>query len=263
MSRPAEAVCGEGRGIRVTGTVQGVGFRPTVWRIAGELGLSGSVRNDGNGVLIEAWGSPASLDRLIDILETEPPPLARIDAIECLTLAGSPPAEFRILPSEGGKPETGIAADAASCPECIEDTLNPFSRRYRYPFTNCTHCGPRFSITEAIPVDRANTTMRVFGQCDDCLAEYENPADRRFHAQTNACHVCGPRAKLVRLDGHVLCTENLTQLDDVDAACTLLQRGEILAIKGVGGFHLACDATDDQVVQRLRERRTAKTNPSP
>ncbi len=245
-----------GTRIRVRGLVQGVGFRPTVWRIARELELAGRVRNDGEGVLIEAWGPPNRLDALVRALPVACPPLARIDAIEREPLDGEPAAmEFVIDTSAVTAARTGVVPDAATCPACIEDTLNPFSRRYRYPFTNCTHCGPRLSIVRAIPYDRAGTSMAAFSMCQDCRAEYEDPADRRFHAQPNACHACGPRTWLERADGHALCTGNLTQLDDVDAACTLLQRGEIVAVKGLGGFHLACDATDTRAVARLRERK--------
>ncbi len=242
--------------IRVCGLVQGVGFRPTVWRIAHELRLAGSVRNDGEGVLIEAWGPKSRLDRLVRALRVSCPPLARIDRIECEPLRGGPTgSEFTIDASVTTGAHTGVVPDAATCPACVEDTLSPFSRRYRYPFTNCTHCGPRLSIVRAIPYDRANTSMAPFAMCSDCLDEYEDPADRRFHAQPNACHLCGPRAWLERADGRVFSTDALTQLDDVDAACTLLQRGEIVAVKGLGGFHLACDATDARAVARLRERK--------
>jgi len=245
-----------GARIRVRGLVQGVGFRPTAWRIARELDLAGRVRNDGEGVLIEAWGAADRLDALVRALRERCPPLARIDAIERVPLDGaSAPAGFEIEDSAATAPHTGVVPDAATCPACVEDTLSPFSRRYRYPFTNCTHCGPRLSIVHAIPYDRANTSMAAFPMCRDCRAEYENPADRRFHAQPNACHACGPRAWLERADGHAFSTDALTQLDDVDAACTLLQRGEIVAIKGLGGFHLACDATDAGAVARLRERK--------
>ncbi|MEJ2345886.1 MAG: carbamoyltransferase HypF [Gammaproteobacteria bacterium] len=249
--------------LRVRGIVQGVGFRPTVWRIARELELAGDVRNDGDGVLIRVAGPRAALDRFADRLRLEPPPLARIEAVErqALPKADGLPAEFRIVASAGTAAHTGVAADAAVCAACAEETLNPFSRRYRYPFTNCTHCGPRLSIIRAIPYDRANTSMADFRQCPQCLSEYQDPADRRFHAQPNACHVCGPRASLVRSDGRVMCTEHLTQLDDVDAACTLLQRGEIVAIKGVGGFHLAVDAGKESAVSELRRRKRRDHKP--
>jgi len=245
-----------GARIRVRGLVQGVGFRPTVWRIARELALSGRVCNDGEGVLIEVWGASERLDTLVERLRAECPPLARIDAIEREPLCGGPRRSgFVIDASTATAARTGVVPDAGACPACIEETLSPFSRRYRYPFTNCTHCGPRLSIVRAIPYDRPNTSMAVFPMCPDCQAEYEDPADRRFHAQPNACHACGPRAWLERADGRPFSADALTQLDDVDAVCTLLQRGEIVAIKGVGGFHLACDATHAQAVERLRARK--------
>ena len=243
-----------GEQIRVRGIVQGVGFRPTVWKLATEMGLSGQVLNDGQGVLVTAWAEPAVIERFITRLQDETPPLARIDNIErsLIRHAENRPDSFKIARSDQNAIQTGITPDAAICPACKDDSLNPFSRRYRYPFTNCTHCGPRLSITRGIPYDRDNTSMASFSLCPECQAEFNDPADRRFHAQPNACYVCGPKAWLERTDGLVLCTESLTQLDDVDAACSLLQKGEILAIKGIGGFHLACDATNTEAVNRLR-----------
>jgi hydrogenase maturation protein HypF len=243
--------------VRLRGIVQGVGMRPTVWRIAHELSLVGDVCNDGEGVVIRLLGAPAALDEFIKRLNARIPPLARIDSIlrESMSPADIDVDGFQIVGSVDTGARTGIAADAAACPSCIADTLDPFNRRFRYPFTNCTHCGPRLSIIEAIPYDRANTSMSAFEQCEACMAEYRNPADRRFHAQPNACHVCGPRARLERVDQRVLCVESLTQLDDVDAACTLLQQGHIVAIKGIGGFHLAVDATCADAVVELRRRK--------
>ncbi len=246
----------DARQIRINGIVQGVGFRPTVWRLANEFGLQGKVLNDGNGVLIHIWGNRLSIDNFIDNLHTHCPPLAKIHHIESEPLQDEiQPDCFEIATSTNNEVRTNVAADAANCAACTEDTLNPFSRRYRYPFTNCTHCGPRFSIVHGIPYDRAQTSMAEFSLCEDCNNEYQNPLDRRFHAQPNACYVCGPKAWLERSDGHTLCTENLTQLDDIDAACSLLQQGKILAIKGIGGFHLACDATNTQAVETLRQRK--------
>ena len=244
-----------GEQIRIRGIVQGVGFRPTVWRLATDAGLKGQVLNDGQGVLVTAWAQPSVIDGFITRLLADTPPLARIDSIERSPLSHdhNKPDNFRISTSDHNSIQTGITPDAATCPACKDDTLNPFSRRYRYPFTNCTHCGPRLSIIRGIPYDRAQTSMASFTLCPECRQEYNEPANRRFHAQPNACYVCGPKAWLERTDGRALCTENLTQLDDVDAACSLLQKGEILAIKGIGGFHLACDATHAEAVKRLRE----------
>ncbi len=249
--------------LRVRGIVQGVGFRPTAWRIANELGLSGDVRNDGDGVLIRLAGTPGAIDTFVSRLDTEKPSLARIDSMERAPLDSSlgPSGQFRIIDSADTGARTGVPPDAATCPDCLRDTFDPFSRRYRYPFTNCTHCGPRLSIVRAIPYDRENTSMAAFRQCPDCAAEYENPHDRRFHAQPNACHACGPRARLVRSDGAAICIESLSQLDDVDAACALLMRGEIVAIKGIGGFHLAADATNPVAVDTLRRRKRRDHKP--
>lgn len=243
--------------IRVSGIVQGVGFRPTVWRLANDAGLTGKVLNDGQGVLIHVWGTGPAIDGFVAKLTTQAPPLARIDHIKRtkLAYADDAPHGFAIAASQENAVQTLIAPDAATCPDCMADTLNPFSRRFRYPLTNCTHCGPRFSIVNNLPYDRGNTSMRDFVQCGQCLTEYESPADRRFHAQPNACHVCGPVVELARIDGNPICMESLSQLDAVDAACTLLQKGEILAIKGIGGFHLACDATHTETVEKLRQRK--------
>ncbi|MHB0772869.1 carbamoyltransferase HypF [Bradyrhizobium sp. 1.29L] len=246
--------------IRVRGRVQGVGFRPTVWRYARELGLSGDVRNDADGVLIRALGSEAAIGTLIARLRREPPPLARIDVIETEPCYGTMPDEFTVAESLGGRAHTQVAPDAAICAACVEEITSPFERRYRYPFTNCTHCGPRLSIVNAIPYDRTRTAMMPFAMCHECRAEYDDPADRRFHAQAIACHVCGPKARLVRFDGRAFSFDQFSMMDDVDAACGLIKSGEIVAIKGIGGYQLACDATKADVVARLRQlkRRDAK-----
>ncbi|MCF6250213.1 MAG: carbamoyltransferase HypF [Methylococcaceae bacterium] len=241
--------------IRVTGIVQGVGFRPNVWRLANQLKLNGDVINDSQGVVIKVWGNTEDIDRFINKLKTDVPPLARIDQIKrsVLPLDDYTPTEFAIKPSQHNTVQTNVTPDAAVCPECMTDTLDPFGRRYRYALTNCTHCGPRFSIVNAIPYDRINTSMKAFELCEDCAEEYQTPSDRRFHAQPNACYFCGPKLTLARVDGNPVCMESLTQLDDVDGACTVLQNGGILAVKGIGGFHLACDATNAVAVQRLRD----------
>lgn len=245
--------------IRVTGIVQGVGFRPNVWRIAKEENLTGQVLNDGQGVLIQIWGSELSRNQFIFKLENESPPLARIDQIVRSSRLEEnqndliKPTEFLITASDENEIQTHISPDAATCKKCMEDVHDPFGRRFRYPLTNCTHCGPRFTIIEKLPYDRPYTSMKKFEQCDDCLKEYQQPIDRRFHAQPNACYVCGPKVTLERIDASSVCLESLSQLDDVDAACTLLQNGEIIVVKGVGGFHLACDATNTDTVEKLRD----------
>ncbi|AFY99570.1 carbamoyltransferase HypF [Calothrix sp. PCC 6303] len=244
--------------IRVKGIVQGVGFRPTVYRIATDIGLSGEICNDGEGVLIRVAGSDASLDQFVRQLQQESPLLARIesitrsrnDSIEVSRYHG-----FRISDSVDGANQTQITPDAATCPQCQSEIFDPSSRWFRYPFTNCTHCGPRFSIIRTIPYDRKNTSMGVFSMCPECSREYDDVTNRRFHAQPIACHICGPKAWLERADGKPVTASMFSMLDDVDAVCTLLQKGEIVAIKGIGGFHLACDATNDIAVQKLRQRK--------
>ncbi|MBA3505561.1 MAG: carbamoyltransferase HypF, partial [Betaproteobacteria bacterium] len=248
--------------IRVRGLVQGVGFRPAVWRLAHRYGLRGWVANDGEGVDIHVCGPAAALHQFVGALEQETPPLARIDRVEREPAALLEQGEdFRIVESFATSVHTGVVPDAATCPACVAEIFNPLARRYRYPFTNCTHCGPRLSIIEAIPYDRAATTMRTFALCAACSAEYNNPNDRRFHAQPVACHACGPRAWLERADGAPIALDTLTTLDAVDAACTLLQRGRIVAIKGLGGFQLACDAGNEAAVARLRQLKQRERKP--
>jgi hydrogenase maturation protein HypF len=235
--------------------VQGVGFRPTVWRLAGECGVTGQVWNDASGVQIHAWGSRESLDELVQRLQAEQPPLSHIEAIvrTPLELAGEAPASFEILSSREGDARTGVAADAATCPACLSEVLDPANRRYRYPFTNCTHCGPRLSIVRAIPYDRANTSMAPFPMCSRCQAEYDNPTDRRFHAQPNACGDCGPRVWLEDAAGSRLPPD--ADGDVIRTAARLIREGRIVAIKGIGGFHLACDAGNEAAVDELRQRK--------
>ena len=239
-----------GRKIRVRGLVQGVGFRPHVWRLAHEAGLAGQVLNDGEGVEIEAWGETQALDAFLRRLEEEIPPLARIDSLHQTPLAGAAPTGgFAIAESGAGAITTGVVPDAATCPACFTEIMDPADRRYHYPFTNCTHCGPRLSIVRAIPYDRANTSMSAFPMCESCAAEYANPADRRFHAQPNACPDCGPRVWLEDGEGA------LASDDPIAEVATRLKAGAIVAIKGIGGFHLACDATSTEVVDELRRRK--------
>ncbi len=236
--------------IQIRGLVQGVGFRPYVWRIAHELGLSGRVYNDATGVKVELCADAAARDRFIERLRSELPPLARIDQIshQCVDLQASD--GFEIVQTQQGEVSTGCAPDAATCPQCRSELFDPENRRYRYPFINCTHCGPRLSIIRQIPYDRASTTMAQFTQCPECLTEYENPADRRFHAQPNACATCGPQVWLEDAEGRVVASE-----DPFITLAEALNSGRIVAIKGLGGFHLACDATDPTAVAELRQRK--------
>ena len=248
--------------IRVRGLVQGVGFRPTVWRLAERHALTGWVANDNEGVLIVARGTHAALDAFILAIAEEAPPLARIDRIEreAGDLADSV-TRFVIAPSAPGPGLTGIVADAATCAECLREVNDPAARRFRYPFANCTHCGPRLSIVLSIPYDRVNTTMRAFRMCAACEREYLDPADRRFHAQPIACPDCGPRIWLARPDGTRVEPETLGARDPIAAAAGLLQRGEIVAIKGIGGFQLACDAFDHDAVTKLRRLKQREAKP--
>ncbi len=242
--------------IRVRGTVQGVGFRPTVYRLAKACGLRGDVCNDGQGVLIRVSGSEEAITEFVAKLQTECPPLARINQLTRIIYEGELKFDnFVISSSVNSAIKTEIVPDAATCPQCQQEIFDPFSRFYRYPFTNCTHCGPRLSIIRAIPYDRCNTSMSAFVICPECAKEYHNIENRRFHAQPVACHACGPKAWLERADGKSVTASMFSMLDDVDAVCTLLQKGEIVAIKGLSGIHLACDATQETAVQKLRQRK--------
>ena len=245
-----------GRRLRVRGQVQGVGFRPTVYRLATELGLGGRVLNDGAGVEIELEGSDEALDRFQLRLRSEAPRLARIDTIDATPMAPVGHRTFRIVASAGGPVTTGVTPDAGICPECLADMLDPANRRWRYAFTNCTHCGPRYTITRELPYDRPNTSMAPFIQCPACQAEYDAPADRRFHAQPNACPACGPRLTLCDNRGQPLATT-----DPLADAVQRILRGGIVAIKGLGGFHLACDARNREAVAELRRRKQREEKP--
>jgi hydrogenase maturation protein HypF len=248
-----------GRRLIVQGIVQGVGFRPFVYRLATELALEGWVRNDGSGVTIEVQGPGHAVDAFTRRVKDDAPPLARVDRVTRETHAAKANSDgFSILASDGaaGRATTAIGPDAATCDECLDELFTCENRRYRYAFINCTHCGPRYTITRALPYDRALTSMARFGQCPACLAEYRSPVDRRFHAEPNACPACGPRLALVDPAGKPFG-------DDDPIAATLLRllRGEIVALKGLGGFHLACDARNAVAVARLRERKAREEKP--
>ncbi len=248
--------------IRIRGTVQGVGFRPTVYRLARACGLNGEVCNDGQGVLIRVSGSAASLAEFVTKLQQECPPLARIQELIRTPYTGELNADgFIISESINNTINTDIVPDTATCLECRQEIFDPFSRFYRYPFTNCTHCGPRLSIIRTLPYDRPHTSMVDFPLCSECAEDYHNLENRRFHAQPIACHLCGPKAWLERVDTQPITASLFSMLDDVDAVCTLLQRGEIVAIKGLGGIHLACDATQEIAVQKLRQRKNRYRKP--
>lgn len=253
------------RRVLVTGVVQGVGFRPFAWRRATRLGLAGFVANEARRVVIEVEGPPAAVTAFVEGLAAAAPPLARVERIESHDVAATGAAGFTIL---GGGGSAGSAApippDVATCAACRADVFDPASRRHRHPFAACSDCGPRWTIVEALPYDRATTTMGAFGMCADCAAEYADPADRRFHAEPICCPRCGPGLWFTEAGpGAVRAREAATIRDAaaLEAARDLLQRGGILALKGVGGFQLACDATDAAAVARLRARKRRDSKP--
>jgi hydrogenase maturation protein HypF len=234
----------ERRRFRVKGVVQGVGFRPFVYGLAQRQGLGGFVLNDGDGVVIEAEGAPTALDGFAASLREEAPELARVDALSVEQLRPGGKGEFEIVASSAAGSSALIPPDVATCDECLRELFDPADRRYRYPFVNCTRCGPRFTIVRSVPYDRANTTMAAFPMCAECRSEYEDPADRRFHAEPTCCPACGPRLSM-----------------PVEDAVALLREGGILAVKGLGGYHLACDAGNEAAVARLRTRKVREDKP--
>ncbi len=257
MSAAPSEVLSEGRRLRVYGTVQGVGFRPWIHRVAGEEGLTGSVCNDAAGVVVEVFGPRAAIERLRKRLERELPTAARVREIREERIPGPGPREFAIRASEcGAQRRVSIPPDLAVCDACLRELLDPADRRYRYPFTNCTDCGPRFTIATGVPYDRAATTMAAFAMCPACRSEYEDPGDRRFHAEPIACPACGPRLAWLDAQG---CPAPAA--DPIEAAVRALHDGWIVALRGLGGFHLVCDATGAEVVKRLRERKRREAKP--
>jgi len=240
--------------IRVRGTVQGVGFRPTVWRLACDEGLVGEVFNDGFGVLIRTTGNSGAISQFLTRLHSEAPPLSQIENVETQVLNLLDFEDFRIAESVSGENCTRVTPDAAICAACRAEVLDPKERRFGYPFANCTHCGPRFSIVKEVPYDRVNTTMVDFPMCASCKSEYVQPADRRFHAQPIACAACGPSIWLERNDTSTTSAHPRTTTA-LDSVIELLRDGAVVAIRGLGGFHLACDATNPEAVQRLRQRK--------
>ena len=246
-----------GRRIEIRGTVQGVGFRPWVYRLATAQGLTGRVRNDASGVTIEAFGPGAALDEFERGLESSPPPAADIREFRSAPIPPEAVEAFLIVQSqETAERRVSIPPELATCPSCLREVFDPGNRRFRYPFTNCTDCGPRFTIACDVPYDRPFTTMASFRMCPACQGEYDDPDDRRFHAQPNACPVCGPRLTLVTPQGRVLERD-----DPIDTVAAALRAGVVVAIKGLGGFHLACDATAPEAVQRLRVRKRRDEKP--
>ena len=259
MQDPLDELSSQILRMRVRGVVQGVGFRPFIFRLAQQLRLSGWVRNDLEGVLIEAAGPPEVLAQFVRAIREEAPPAARVEQIEVLEQrTGGLPEGFAILESETkGSITVLISPDLTLCPDCLRELLDPANRRYRYPFINCTHCGPRYSIIQQLPYDRPHTTMRAFAMCADCAREYHDPLDRRFHAQPIACPVCGPVVHLWDAQLQTVASQHPA----IVQAARLLREGQILAIKGLGGYHLACDATHAGAVERLRTRKKRRFKP--
>jgi hydrogenase maturation protein HypF len=245
--------------VSVRGIVQGVGFRPFVYALALRHGLAGLVRNDAEGVHVEVEGDAERLDLFLRGIEEEAPPLAVVEAVSWRPLAALGERGFRIEESrEGFRRRVLISPDVATCEECLREVFNPGDRRYRYPFTNCTNCGPRFTITRAVPYDRDTTTMSRFEMCPECRREYDDPTDRRFHAQPNACPTCGPRVRLLDKFGHRL---HAKPDDPILRTARMLRGRAIVAVKGLGGYHLACDPFDERAVRTLRGRKVRQDKP--
>jgi hydrogenase maturation protein HypF len=243
--------------IEIRGTVQGVGYRPWVFQLARRMDIRGAVRNDSRGVAIDAFGASDALERFVIALRSDPPPAARVRSVTYQPIPFAGHSAFAIAGTmAGAERQVSIPADLATCDDCLREMLDPADRRYRYPFINCTNCGPRYSIVFDSPYDRCNTSMAPFRMCDACRGEYENPEDRRFHAQPNACPDCGP--KLVAMDNR---QRKIVTRDAIHFAARALRAGFTVALKGLGGFHLACDATSGTAVQRLRDRKRRERKP--
>jgi hydrogenase maturation protein HypF len=242
----------------IRGAVQGVGFRPFVHRLATRLALAGWVNNSPQGVSIEVEGRRSALKQFLHFVKAEQPPRGSIQSLDTSWLESAGYEGFEIRPSEthGGK-TTFVLPDIATCPDCLREILDPTNRRFGYPFTNCTNCGPRFSIIEAIPYDRPNTSMKSFTMCPLCQIEYDDPRDRRFHAQPNACPACGPHLELWNREGNAVCGGN----EALQAAASAIRRGKIVAVKGLGGFQLMVAACKETAVHRLRHRKARREKP--
>lgn len=255
----------ENQEIRVRGIVQGVGFRPTVYRLARECELHGEVFNDTDGVLIRISGIKNNIQQFLQRLSCEAPPLSKIDSIESKTIVQDwHYRDFKITPSNQSEGITEISADAATCRYCLQEINDPEERRYAYPFTNCTHCGPRLSIVHGIPYDRKKTTMSEFSLCNHCREEYKNPLDRRFHAQPIACHECGPQLFIHTIESSAAALNERNQDKNRRVLLSITEsliQGKIVAIKGIGGFHLCCDASNQEAVSLLRERKQRYAKP--
>jgi hydrogenase maturation protein HypF len=246
-----------GRRVHVVGVVQGVGFRPFVHRLATRNALTGWVRNESGEVFVEVEGQARAVDAFVEGLRTEAPVLARIEGLEIEPVSPRGATGFRVLESLATAGRLPVSPDVATCAACRSELFDPADRRFRYPFITCTDCGPRYTVIETMPYDRVRTAMRAFPQCRECLREYADPGDRRFHSETNSCNDCGPRVWLIGQDG--------TQLGDgaeaIETAARMLKAGDLVAIRGLGGYHLACDATRESSVRRLRARKVRDEKP--
>ena len=248
--------------IVVRGAVQGVGFRPFIYRLATDAGLKGWVNNSAQGVFIEAEGPRSALESFLLRLDAEKPPRSSIQSLEASWLDPVGYAGFEIRPSDTGGAKTALVLpDIATCPDCLTEIFDPRNRRCGYPFTNCTNCGPRFSIIESLPYDRPNTSMKAFAMCPQCQAEYDDPRDRRFHAQPNACPNCGPRLELWNREGKPFPASAPPSSTPISAAADALRQGQIVAVKGLGGFHLMVAAHNNEAVRRLRELKHREEKP--
>ena len=247
----------ERRSLIVRGTVQGVGFRPFVYRLAQRFRVSGNVRNESGVVRIEVEGRHRALDRFCRALARRPPPLAMISDILCSTVRCRGENEFHILPSTTRtSSDICVSPDIATCQDCLQELFDPAGRRYRYPFLNCTNCGPRLTIVQGAPYDRNLTTMSPFTMCAECRAEYDNPMDRRYHAQPTCCPKCGPRLRLMSN-----ASTEITTGDPIHAFAEALRIGKIGAVKGLGGYHLVCDALNAHSIAELRRRKQRDEKP--
>ncbi len=254
----------QGLHLTISGQVQGVGFRPFVYQLAHRLNLAGDVCNDAVGVQIRLWGSLQQLADFERLLQQQAPPMALIDSIQRQLLMEGPVSnQFQIVASGAGEVRVGVTPDAGVCPDCLHELFDSNDRRYRYPFINCTNCGPRYSLIERLPYDRPHTTMAKFELCPSCADEYRDPCDRRFHAQPNACPDCGPQLSLHHIDkaGDGRSAGEMTGADPVAQTIQLLRQGKIIAIKGVGGFHLVCDGRNREAVVELRRRKKRQYKP--
>lgn len=243
--------------LQITGIVQGVGFRPFVYKRANELNLVGHVLNDGHGVVVEIEGSAEDLEKFISGFELSAPPLSRIDSINIQELKLCNEKDFKIINSSSTFVNTMVSSDISTCDDCLDEMNDENNRRYNYPFINCTNCGPRYTIINKLPYDRANTSMDKFFMCEECEKEYNNPNDRRYHAQPISCYKCGPKLSIVELCGEISAKDD----DAIKRICKLIKDGKSVGIKGLGGFHIVCDATNEDAVNELRKNKCRPSKP--